>query len=452
VSSETAVQIAFAAAVVVAGAAVAATMAGRAPRRVLAGLAALLGIAAAVAWIVFALDTDSGTAVAAGGLTLCAAVVLLTIPLGEALGRSRRIDAELEAAETRLRDVAERETKMRTEELERTLARARADSSSQFAEEERRHAEARRNELVERERRISSELGETVALVERRVEQRLADWAGDLDRIQQGMTSRLAELAQRQHDAVAQAHARLEADMEQLKTASEEQRTILAKLREEFERAAQEAGAAARREVEVHESERRRSLHEVSERLRQRERELRERIAAEETDAVSRIQSGFADVERRQIEQLTRIVDRTANRLSEAGVERFSATVKAARDDAAKRLSRELDRAVAQFAHDAQSVLAERLAQVSDAGAARVDRKLNDILRRIEERRDEFLGDFQKRFSDVESELRSQIRALAADAEAERAVLEARVLELTRRLETAVTTAESSLEGAFRAE
>lgn len=451
-SSETAVQIAFAAAVVVAGAAVAATLAGRAPRRVLAGLAALLGIGAAAGWIAFAFDTDSGTAVAAGGLTLCAAVVLLTIPLGEALARSRRIDAELEAAETRLREVARSETKIRTEELQRTLARARADSSSQFAEEERRLAEARRNELVERERRISNELGEAAALVERRVEQRLADWAGDLDRIQQGMTSRLAELAQRQHDAVAQAHGRLEADMEQLKTASEEQRTVLAKLREEFERAAQEAGAAARREVEVHESERRRSLHEVSERLRQRERELRDRIAAEETDAVRRIQSGFADVERRQIEQLTRIVDRTANRLSEAAVEQFSATVKTARDDAAKRLSRELDRAVAQFAHDAQSVLAERLAQVSDAGAARVDRRLNDILRRIEERRDEFLGDFQKRFSDVESELRSQIRALAADAEAERAVLEARVLELTRRLETAVTTAESSLEGAFRGE
>ena len=213
---------------------------------------------------------------------------------------------------------------------------------------------------------------------------------------------------------------------------------------------AQEAAAAARREVEVHESERRRALHEVSERLRQRERELRERIAAEETDAVGRIQSGFADVERRQVEQLTRIVDRTANRLSEAAVEQFSTTVKAAREDAAKRLSRELDRAVAQFGHDAQSVLAERLAQVSDAGAARVDRKLNEILRHIDERRDEFLGDFQRRFSDVEAELREQIRGIAADAEAERAVLEARVLELTRRLETAVTAAESNLEGAFR--
>jgi hypothetical protein len=50
----------------------------------------------------------------------------------------------------------------------------------------------------------------------------------------------------------------------------------------------------------------------------------------------------------------------------------------------------------------------------------------------------------------VETELRSQIRALGADAEAEREVLEARVHELTRRLETAVNAAESSLEGAFR--
>jgi hypothetical protein len=452
VSSETAVQIAFAAGVVLAGAAIAATLWGRGSRSLLAAIAALLGAAAAAGWIVFALDLDRGTALAAGGLTVCAAAALLTIPLRRALARNSRIDAELEAAETRLREVGEREAKRRGEELERTMARARADSSSSFAEEERRLSDQRRSELAERERRIAGELGEALALVERRVEQRLADWTGDLDRIQQGLTTRLAELAQKQRDVVAAAHARLEADMEQLKTASEDQRTILSKLREEFEHAAQEAGAAARREVEVHESERRRALHEVSERLRQRERELRERIAAEETDAVGRIQSGFADVERRQVEQLTRIVDRTANRLSEAAVEQFAATVKAARDDAAKRLSRELDRAVAQFAHDAQSVLAERLAQVSDAGATRVDRKLNDILRKIEERREEFLGDFQRRFADVEAELRSQIRALGADAEAERAVLEARVLELTRRLETAVTAAESSLEGAFRTE
>jgi hypothetical protein len=450
VSSETAVQIAFAVGVVLVAAGVATALSGRSSRRVLAGIAALLGLAAIGGWVVFALDVDRGTAVAAGGLTVCFVAALLTLPLCSGLARSRRIDTELEEAETALRELVERETVRRGEELERTLARARAETSSRLAEDERKLAEARRTELDQRERRLTGELGETLALVERRVEQRLTEWSGDLDRIQQGLTTRLAELAQRQREAVGEAQSRLETEMEQLKAASEDQRAILAKLREEFERAAGEAGTAARREVEVHESERRRALHEVSERLRQRERELRDRIAAEETDAVRRIQSGFADVERRQIDQLTRIVDRTANRLSEAAVEQFSVTVKAARDDAAKRLSRELDRAVAQFAHDAQSVLAERLAQVSDAGAARVDRKLTEIVARIEQRRDEFLADFQRRFSEVEAELRGQIRAVGADAEAEREVLEARVHDLTRRLETAVAAAESSLEGAFR--
>jgi len=450
VNAETAVQIAFAVGVLVVGSAIAGALSGRVARRVLVGIAGLVGLAAVGGWIVFALEVERGTAVAAGGLTVCFAAALLTIPLRSGLARSRRVNEELNVAETALRELVERETAKRADELERALARARADSSSRLAEEDRKLADARLSELNQRERRLAAELGETVALVERRVEQRLSEWAGDLDRMQQGLTTRLGELAQRQRDAVAEAQARLEADTQQLKSASEDQRTILAKLRQEFERAAEEAGTAARREVEVHESERRRALHEVSERLRQRERDLRERIAAEETEAVRRIQSGFADVERRQIDQLSRIVDRTANRLSEAAVEQFSTTVKAAREDAAKRLSRELDRAVAQFAHDAQSVLAERLAQVSDAGAARVDRKLTEIVRRIEQRRDEFLDDFQRRFSDVEAELRSQIRGLGADAEAEREVLEARVHELTRRLETAVNAAESSLEGAFR--
>ena len=449
-NAETAVQIAFAVGVLVVGSAIAGALSGRVARRVLVGIAGLVGLAAVGGWIVFALEVERGTAVAAGGLTVCFAAALLTIPLRSGLARSRRVNEELNVAETALRELVERETAKRADELERALARARADSSSRLAEEDRKLADARLSELNQRERRLAAELGETVALVERRVEQRLSEWAGDLDRMQQGLTTRLGELAQRQRDAVAEAQARLEADTQQLKSASEDQRAILAKLRQEFERAAEEAGTAARREVEVHESERRRALHEVSERLRQRERDLRERIAAEETEAVRRIQSGFADVERRQIDQLSRIVDRTANRLSEAAVEQFSTTVKAAREDAAKRLSRELDRAVAQFAHDAQSVLAERLAQVSDAGAARVDRKLTEIVRRIEQRRDEFLDDFQRRFSDVEAELRSQIRGLGADAEAEREVLEARVHELTRRLETAVNAAESSLEGAFR--
>ena len=307
-SAETAAQIAFAAGVVLVAAGVASALSGRGSRLELFGIAGLLGLAATAGWVVVALDVDRGTAVAAGGLTVCCAAALLTLPLRAGLGRSRRIDAELDEAETALRELVERETVRRGEELERTLARARAETSSRLAEDERKLAEARRSELAQRERRLAGELGEALALVERRVEQRLTEWSGDLDRIQQGLTTRLAELAQSQREAVGEAQSRLETEMEQLKAASEDQRAILVRLREEFERAAGEAGTAARREVEVHESERRRALHEVSERLRQRERDLRDRIAAEETDAVRRIQSGFADVEKAliAIRQLTR--------------------------------------------------------------------------------------------------------------------------------------------------
>src|SRR5437016_12529652 len=148
----------------------------------LAGIAGVLGLGATAGWVVFAFDVDRGTAVAAGGLTVCFAAALLTIPLRSGLARSRRANEELDAAETALRELVERETAKRADELERTLARARADSSSRLAEEERKLADARLNELSQRERRLAAELGETVALVERRVEQRLSEWAGDLDR------------------------------------------------------------------------------------------------------------------------------------------------------------------------------------------------------------------------------------------------------------------------------
>jgi hypothetical protein len=159
VSSETAVQIAFAAGVVVLAATIATALAGRGSRRELAGIAGLLGLAATGGWVVFALDVDRGTAVAAGGLTVCFAAAVLTLPLRAGLARSRRTDAELEAAETALRELVERETVLRGEELERTLARARAETSSRLAEDERKLAEARRNELAQRERRLSGELG-----------------------------------------------------------------------------------------------------------------------------------------------------------------------------------------------------------------------------------------------------------------------------------------------------
>src|SRR5256714_12258418 len=153
-SAETAVQLAFAVGVVLAAATMAVALAGRGSRRQLAAIAGLLGLAATGGWIVFALDVDRGTAVAAGGLTVCCAAALLTLPLRAGLARNRRINTELDEAATALRELVERETVRRGDELERTLARARAETSSRLGEDERKLAEARRSELAQRGRRL----------------------------------------------------------------------------------------------------------------------------------------------------------------------------------------------------------------------------------------------------------------------------------------------------------
>jgi len=92
VAAETIVQIGFAVGVLLVGVAVASALSGRGSQRMLAGITGLLGLGAVAGWVVFALDVDRGTAVAAGGLTVCFAAALLTIPLCAGLARSRRVD------------------------------------------------------------------------------------------------------------------------------------------------------------------------------------------------------------------------------------------------------------------------------------------------------------------------------------------------------------------------
>jgi len=99
-------------------------------------------------------------------------------------------------------------------------------------------------------------------------------------------------------------------------------------------------------ELDTYAAERRRELHELNERIRKRERQLLELIEREEGDAMRRIQMSFADVERRQTENLERVLTRTMSSYSEAATQQFAETIKGSREAAAVRLSRELDRAV----------------------------------------------------------------------------------------------------------
>jgi len=428
-------QIAFAAAACVAASTLLAVAFDRVQRRLLVTLAALTGVAAVAAWVGFGLRPGTDTATAAGGITVAFVAQLAAVKLRDLLRSARRFDDQLARAQGRMNSLIAREADERNAELERTLARARADSASILAEQERRMAEERRAAAAERSRVAEDELGKALTVAQQQVEVRLIAWTDDLERAQRGVADQLAQLAQRQKQLIAEAEARIATDAERLEAESEQQRASLVRLREELARASQEAVAAGTAELEGYASERRRSLHELNERIRKRERQLLELIEREETDATRRIQAGFADVERRQLEQLERILSRATSSYSDAATQQFADTIKSSREAAAVRLSRELDRAVQAFAREAQTVLADRLVQVGDAGAQRLERRQAQVAAGLDRQRSEAIEAFEARLLQAEQELRRRLDTLGADAEAERAVLDARLRELAKRID-----------------
>lgn len=431
--------IVFATGIVVAVLALAGAAMRFLPRVTLVLLAALELAGALAAWIAFALRArhPRELAVAAGGLTVCTLVACGSFLLRRALRRGEAIDAHLAHAQEQIRMLIDREAAERSAELERALARARADSLSQLVEEERKIADEHRGEFAVRERDFAARVTESLATTQGQVEQRISSWAQDLDRGADVTRARIGEILSRQKQLLSDVEVRLAADAERLAADSEEQRTAVQRMRVELDKALEETLAAAHTEVELHAVERRRALHELDERMRRRERELLERIEREEVEAASRIRAGFEDVQRKQIEQMERIVERSATTYSDGAAQQFAALVKSSREDAARRLSRELDRAVEVFGREAEAVLAERLAHVGDAGAQRLERRLAEATAALEERRDERLAALDGRIVELEAEIRRRLEELGADAEAERAVIEARLQELVRRLSSA---------------
>ncbi|TMM11206.1 MAG: hypothetical protein E6F98_11480 [Actinobacteria bacterium] len=403
---------------------------------VLLGLLVLGG--AVAGWAAFALrhTHPRELAIAAGGLTACALAAGASLVVAWSLARAADTEAHIAAAQARLLELVEQEAADRAAELERTLARARADSVSLLAEEERRIAEGRRTAFTDRERELVASLTEALTATQSQVSQRLADWKRDLDRAADATKERLAEIAVRQRQLLGDVSARIEADAERLAADNDAQRESVVRLRSELEKALEEMLANARTEVEGEATERRRALHELGDRLRRRERELREAIEREEVEAAQRIRAGFEDVQRRHIEQMARTVERATMTYADEATQQFAGLVKSSREDAARRLSRELDRAVETFAREAEVVLAERLAHVGDAGAQRLERRLAEAATSLERQRDEWMSALDVRIGELEHDVRRRLDELSADAEAERAVLEARLQELLRRADS----------------
>jgi len=423
----------FAAGVVLAALALAGAAFRHVSTSLLTGVAALEGVAAVGVWVAFALRHDRSLAVAAAGLTVCTLAAVAAVLLRRALDRVRAMDDRLAESQAELLGAVESEKNVLRKDLQLTLARAQADSRSLLEEQERQIAEERRTLVSQWEHDATAALGEKLNQVQAETEHRLAGWSQDLDRAAEATKTRIAELEQRQQQVLREIELRLAADAERLSAESEEQRAAVARLRTELNRTLEDALGVVRSELDVHAADRRRALHELEERMARRERELTEQSQREEIDAVQRVKAGFEEVSRRQIEQLERAVDRAVASHADEAAQRFAQLVKTSREDAAKRLARELDRAVGTFSREAETVLAERLAHVGDAGAQRLESRVANVGKDLERRHDELVAAQDQRLSELESEMRRRIEDLRSDIEAERGVLEARLQELVRR-------------------
>jgi hypothetical protein len=318
-------------------------------------------------------------------LVAVAAAVAAVVLVRHAQTRERTLDEELERGKAHFDEVVAREVEQRSRDLEDALTLARAESLSTIAGEERRITEERRRDVAERERDASARLLDAVTAAERRVEQRLAGWSADIEMLQDGLAAELNRVGARLGQLTTEIEGKIVDEADRVQAAVDEHRDQIARLRRDFELHAQEVAKEGSGELEQHSAERRQALHEVAERLRRRERELHEQIERELNEAMQRIGSQLGDVEHRQLEQLQRVTSREASRYAEEAAQQFDASFRAAREEAARRLGRELDLSVERFAREAEGVFADRIEHLADSALQRVAMRIEELTRRLDE-------------------------------------------------------------------
>jgi hypothetical protein len=383
-------EIMLAAGVAVVAASFVAVSLGRMPDRLFVPLIAALTGAAGVAAVVLAVALATGhwdwepLAVAYGGLAASAAAEAGAFGLSRGLRRVRSLEEESDRMIEQLDEVVAAHAQKRAAELERTLARERAETGHLLGEQERRLREERRAELARQVEEAGATLTGTVAESQQRLEGRLRAWSADLERAQQQLKVRLEELIRQQADALQRHEARLATHAAEVTSLEDEQHAAIARIREEIEKAGQDAFEAMQAEIEIHAAERRRALHEVGERLRTRERSMREQIEREELEMKAQLTAALAEVERRQLEQLERSIDRALVRLGEEAERRFDAQIRESRERTAERLGRELELQMETFTRSAEKEVANRIAEAAQVSATRFQRQIDDVVRAAE--------------------------------------------------------------------
>lgn len=393
---------------------------GRGAKRIAIAFAVLIGILSAGAWVEVVLRPERDLAIAAAAATaaFCASLGALAMTIG--LERTRKIERELERGRSMLRAEIDSEVRSRIGELERILARARADASSQLAEQERALTETRRHAIADAEQSLKEKLAQMLAQTQREVEERIESWQRDLGQSEASISREVSELIRGVQKTVQQAKARIEADGERISVESEEHRASIARLREEMSESIEHALAGNQDDLDKFANERRRAIQEIAERLTRREREVLERVEREETEIERRIVAGAAEIERKQLEQLQRFTDRTVSSVSDDHASQFENAMAEAREEAARRLHRELERGVEAYNRKAQTMLDDRLRALSAESAGKIEKRLTGALQEMRERADQSWVALEKRVATFELELRARLENLGAETESAR--------------------------------
>jgi hypothetical protein len=331
----------------------------------------------AVAWIL-----------AAALAALVVVCTLLALSLRRAGARAARTEQLVTEARRAVRAAAEEESTAQSEQLRVSIARAQADSLSSYVAEERRLADQRRGELAVRERELSDRMAELVAAVEQRVEERLRAWESDLERAQNALHGAVSTLEQRMRQRISEVESRVATEADELDAAIDEHRAAAVRLREELESSTRDSLARALEELQTQADDRRRTVDELNDRLRQHEHSVSEQVDRAESEARTRIELAFAELERRQVEHLERAIAREIDTRSESGAIEFENRMRAIREEAAARLHDELDRIAETFLRRADSLIATELQQAVTAASQRLDDRIVELVRQQEAQRE----------------------------------------------------------------
>ena len=144
---------------------------------------------------------------------------------------------------------------------------------------------------------------------------------------------------------------------------------------------ARDAFARALEELQLQADDRRRTIDELNERLRQHEHTVTEQVDRAENETRTRIEVTFAELERRQVEHLERAIgarDRRAQRSRSGRVREQDARHPRG---GGERLREELDRTADGFLRRADGLVAAELQQAMNAASQRLDDRIVELAR-----------------------------------------------------------------------